>query len=406
MNRAVFLDRDGTIARDVHYCRRVEDFELLPTVPQAIRLLNENGFKVVVITNQSGLARGYFTEETLEQIHQKMKSELAKHNAWVDAIYYCPHHPDDGCDCRKPKTALFLRAAAELDIDFSRSYVVGDMQMDIDAGKALGCRTILVSNDPLCPIPNPQSPVPKSESPNHIADNLLRVAERIVSDPPVTITVIVPTRNEGKNLSHVLPKIPPVVGEILLVDGHSTDDTVTMAKRLSQEIRVTYQDGKGKGNALRYGIAEATGDIIVTLDADGSMDPEEIPTFIAPLLAGYDYVKGSRFLPGGGTLDMPWLRRLGNKLFTVLVNLLHGTRYTDLCYGYNAFWKKTFQQVRLNSDGFEIETEMHIKAAKARLKVTEVPSFERARLEGSGNLRTFKDGWKIFRTILLERVRG
>lgn len=93
-NRAIFLDRDGTIARDVHYCRRVEDFELLPTVPQAIKLLNANGFKMVVITNQSGIARGgYFTEETLAQIHKKMEEELAEYGAHVDAIYYCPHYP-------------------------------------------------------------------------------------------------------------------------------------------------------------------------------------------------------------------------------------------------------------------------------------------------------------------------
>jgi len=166
MNKAVFLDRDGTIARDVHYCRRVEDFELLPTVPQAIRLLNENGFKVVVVTNQSGIARGYFTEETLTQIHQKMKDELAKHHAWVDATYYCPHHPDDGCDCRKPKTALFHEAANELDIDLSRSYVVGDMQMDIDAGKALGCKTVLVTT----------GPQPPTAMPDYTAQNLLDAA--------------------------------------------------------------------------------------------------------------------------------------------------------------------------------------------------------------------------------------
>ncbi len=164
MNRAVFLDRDGTIARDVHYCRRSEDFEILPTVPEAIRLLNENGFKVVVITNQSGIARGYFTEETLAQIHQKMADELAKYGAWVDAIYYCPHHPDDGCQCRKPKTALFLKAAGEHNIDLKSSYVVGDMQMDIDAGKALGCKTVLVTTAPQSLIPNLQSPVPSPQS--------------------------------------------------------------------------------------------------------------------------------------------------------------------------------------------------------------------------------------------------
>ena len=220
------------------------------------------------------------------------------------------------------------------------------------------------------------------------------------------ITVIIPTLNEERNLPHVLPKIPATMDEILLVDGYSTDNTVELAKKLCPGIRVIYQDGKGKGNALRYGIAESTGDIIVTIDADGSMDPEQIPAFIAPLLAGYDYVKGSRFLPRGGTLDMPWFRRLGNKIFTTLVNLLYETKYTDLCYGYNAFWRKVFQQVRLNTDGFEIETEMHIKAAKARLKVSEVPSFERARLNGKGRLGTFKDGWRIFRTIFLEIVRG
>ena len=165
MNRTVFLDRDGTIARDVHYCHRPEDFEILPTVPEAIKLLNENGFKVVVITNQSGIARGYFTEGTLAQIHQKMQDELAKYGARVDAIYYCPHHPDDGCQCRKPKTALFLKAAEEHNIDLKNSYMVGDQQMDIDAGKALGCKTALVTTGPQPPISSPQSPVPSLQSP-------------------------------------------------------------------------------------------------------------------------------------------------------------------------------------------------------------------------------------------------
>lgn len=170
--KAVFLDRDGTIARDVHYCRRPEDFEILPTVPDAIRLLNENGFKVVVITNQSGVARGYFTEETLAHIHDKMRRELARYDAWVDAIYYCPHHPDDRCECRKPKTALFHRAAEEHDIDFDASYVVGDMQMDVAAGKALGCHTILVTTGS-----------GKGEDiidpPDYVADSLLQAAHWI-----------------------------------------------------------------------------------------------------------------------------------------------------------------------------------------------------------------------------------
>ncbi|MFC2009346.1 D-glycero-beta-D-manno-heptose 1,7-bisphosphate 7-phosphatase [Chloroflexota bacterium] len=147
-NIAVFIDRDGTIAEDVNYCRRVEDFHILSTVPEAIKILNEKGYKVVLITNQSGIARGYFNEETLTQIHGKLKDELARYGAHIDAIYYCPHHPDEGCDCRKPGTALFRRAAEEMDIDFCCSFMIGDMQMDIDAGRALGCRTVLVTTGP------------------------------------------------------------------------------------------------------------------------------------------------------------------------------------------------------------------------------------------------------------------
>lgn len=148
MTRAVFLDRDGTIAEDVNYCSSVEDFHLLPTVARAIRLCNENGFKVIVITNQSGLARGYFTEGTLSQIHTKMEKELKKKGARIDAIYYCPHHPDDNCDCRKPKADLLNRAAREMELDIEGSYMIGDMQKDIDVGRAVGCKTILVTTGP------------------------------------------------------------------------------------------------------------------------------------------------------------------------------------------------------------------------------------------------------------------
>jgi histidinol-phosphate phosphatase family protein len=173
MNRAVFIDRDGTIARDVHYCSRVEDFELFPTAPEAIKLFNNNGFKVVVVTNQSGIARGYFDEHTLAQIHSKMQAELLAHGARVDAIYYCPHHPDDNCNCRKPKTELFIAAAKQFDIDFRQSYVIGDAKSDIDAGTALGCKTILVTT------------VSEAEqilihSPTFVASNLLDAAKWVV----------------------------------------------------------------------------------------------------------------------------------------------------------------------------------------------------------------------------------
>lgn len=149
MNRAVFIDRDGTMAKDAHYCSCPEDLELFPNTSKAIRLLNQNGFKAIVVTNQSGIARGYFTEDTLARIHQKMKDELAKEGAYVDAIGYCPHHPDDNCDCRKPKPKLVLQAAREHDIDLESSFVVGDLQMDIDLGKIVGCPTILISDQSL-----------------------------------------------------------------------------------------------------------------------------------------------------------------------------------------------------------------------------------------------------------------
>jgi D,D-heptose 1,7-bisphosphate phosphatase len=398
-NRVVFVDRDGTIAWDVHYCRRVEDFELLPTVPQAIRVLNENGFKVVVITNQSGVARGYFTEETLEQIHQKMKHELAKHNAWVDAIYYCPHHPDDGCDCRKPKTALFLKAAKEFDIDLTRSYVVGDMHMDIEAGRALGCKTILVSNDH-------QSLAPNSLAPDHVADNLLMAAERIISDLRVTITIIVPTLNEERNLAYVLPKIPPGMGEILLVDGHSTDNTVAVAKKLSPGIRVAYQDGKGKGNAINCGAKAATGDYFLVLDADGSQDPEEIPLYIKKAEEGYDLVKGSRYLPGARTEDETLSRKILIKTAQTVANKLWRTKFSDICYGMLLVNRRKYLDLHVRASTFDIEWELMAKAARKGLRIAEVPAVEKKRIHEESHLSCWRDGWRIAKAVFREALNG
>lgn len=146
--RAVFLDRDGTIAPDANYCSRPEDFNVFPEAAEAVKLINRAGFKTIVITNQSGIARGYFSEEALAGIHGKMLDELEEGGAGIDAIYYCPHHPDDGCQCRKPGTLLFRRAAEEHDIDFDGSFMVGDTQMDIDAARTVGCRPVLVTTGP------------------------------------------------------------------------------------------------------------------------------------------------------------------------------------------------------------------------------------------------------------------
>jgi glycosyltransferase involved in cell wall biosynthesis len=218
-----------------------------------------------------------------------------------------------------------------------------------------------------------------------------------------TISVVIPALNEAANLPYVIPRIDDSVDEVVLVDGYSTDETIAIARQLRSDIRVIAQEGRGKGAALRTGFAAANGDIIVMLDADGSTDPAEIPVFVGALRAGADFVKGSRFLQGGGTSDMPWYRRLGNGGFVTIVRLLFAGRYSDLCYGYNAFWADVLPALDLDADGFEIETVMNIRALKAGLKVAEVPSFEHERRYGSSGLKTFPDGWRVLRTIFKER---
>jgi glycosyltransferase involved in cell wall biosynthesis len=218
-----------------------------------------------------------------------------------------------------------------------------------------------------------------------------------------SISVIIPALNEAENLPLVLPRVPPDVFEVILVDGHSTDDTVSVARRVMPSIRVVPQQGRGKGAALRTGFAAARGDIIVMLDADGSTAPEEIPAFVRALTGGADFAKGSRFLRGGGTTDMSWFRRLGNWGFVMLTRLFFGGAYTDLCYGYNAFWRQVVPALDLDGNGFEIETMMNIRALRVGLAVAEVPSFESPRIHGESNLRTIPDGWRVLKTIFRER---
>ena len=217
------------------------------------------------------------------------------------------------------------------------------------------------------------------------------------------VSVIVPALNEAENLPHVLPFIPDV-HEVILVDGWSTDGTVEVARALRPDIRIVAQERPGKGAALCTGFEAATGDIIVTIDADGSTDPREIPAFVDALKSGADFVKGSRFLSGGGTSDMPLYRQFGNFGFVMMVRVLYGGRYTDLCYGYNAFWKRVLPDLALDGDGFEIETMMNIRALRVGLRVAEVPSFESKRVYGEGRLRTIPDGMRVLRTILSERL--
>jgi glycosyltransferase involved in cell wall biosynthesis len=230
--------------------------------------------------------------------------------------------------------------------------------------------------------------------------------DRPSSSPWVTVSVVIPTLNEAQNLPHVLPRIPNWVDEVVLVDGGSEDRTVEVARMLLSEIRVVRELRPGKGVALQAGFRAARGDIIVTLDADGSTDPAEIPAFVGCLLGGADFAKGSRFVQGAGTTDMGLIRRAGNWGLQRIVRVAFGGRYSDLCYGYNAFWRHVLPVIDGDADGFEIETLMNIRVLAAGMRVAEVASHEAQRIHGHSHLRTFRDGLRVLRTIIRERRRA
>ena len=219
-----------------------------------------------------------------------------------------------------------------------------------------------------------------------------------------TVSVVIPTLNEAENLPYVLERLPTWIDQVVVVDGHSTDDTVAVALEHRPDATIVYQDGKGKGNALACGFRAASCDITVMIDADGSTDPAEIPRFVAALTNGYDFAKGTRFVTGGGSDDITPLRRFGNWGITTLVNRLWGVHYSDLCYGYNAFWTRAMPPVA-DCSGFEVETLMGIRVAKAKAKVMEVPSYEANRRSGKSNLKAGRDGARVLRTIIAERIR-
>ena len=257
---------------------------------------------------------------------------------------------------------------------------------------------------------------------HHAAENgsTLHLAGTIPSDEPSithadtasksavrpSVSLVIPVRNEARNIASVLEQIADDVDEIILVDGNSTDVTLTTAQAYRPDLRIVPQEGIGKGSALRTGFQAATGDIIVMMDADGSMSPQEIRHYVHFLTHGYDFVKGSRFISGGGSLDITFIRRLGNLFLLTAFNTVYDAHLTDLCYGFCAFHRRYLEHLRLSSTGFEIEAEMTVRAMQAGLRITEVPSLELPRRSGESNLHAIRDGIRVLRTVLRHHRSG
>jgi len=222
--------------------------------------------------------------------------------------------------------------------------------------------------------------------------------------PVATISVVIPARNEAANIGWVLRRLPACVDEVVLVDGRSTDGTVDVAREIRPDLVVVTDSGRGKGAALRQGFAAATCDWVVMIDADGSMDPEEIELLVTGLAAGNDLARGSRFAHGGGTADITWVRRMGNAALLATANVLFGTLNTDLCYGFAAFRRQAVESLQLDADGFEIEAQFYLRATRSGLRICEVPSFEAPRRSGMSSLNAVRDGCRILSTIFRERV--
>jgi len=235
------------------------------------------------------------------------------------------------------------------------------------------------------------------------------VPDRRAAEPPyvpeTTVSVVIPTLNEEGSLLWVLEHLPEWVTEVVLVDGLSTDATRVLARRARPDVVVVHQFRRGKGAALRAGFAAATGEVVVMIDADGSTDPREMDRFVRALEDGADFVKGSRHMDGGGSADLTVVRSWGNRALVGVANALYGSTFSDLCYGYCAFWRRHVDALGVTAEGFEIETQLVLGAVKAGLEMREVPSYELVRRAGTSNLNAVRDGLRIIHTMLSHDLR-
>ncbi len=235
----------------------------------------------------------------------------------------------------------------------------------------------------------------------------------------LTVSVIIPAMNEAPTIGEVISQVPNWVDEIIVIDGKSTDGTLDAAIFANDRVIGIVQRSSGKGAAMSLGFAHATSDVIVIVDADGSMDFSELELFIKNF-PQYQVVKGSRYLKGGGSDDITLFRSLGNRALTKMANSLFNQQWTDMAYGYAAFDRESIGGLGLTNydhqgsilghkaygQGFEIETLIFTRAAKRALKILEIPSHERSRMEGISNLRAIRDGFRILIVLIVEYLRS
>ncbi len=216
------------------------------------------------------------------------------------------------------------------------------------------------------------------------------------------ISLIIPTRNEQHCIGKVIREVPrDVINEIVIVDGHSTDKTWEEAKAaLRPEDKLVMQKGKGYGGAFLEAFDIVTGDVVIMMDADGSHNPSDIPSIVEKVRRGYEYVMASRYAVGGHSEDDTIIRWFGNRTFTWMTNVIHGTNVTDSLYLFTAITRDGLKKLKLESHGFEFCTEILVKAHRAGLKFAEVPAVERARFAGKSKVNAFWHGLKILRMIL------
>ena len=236
----------------------------------------------------------------------------------------------------------------------------------------------------------------RTRQPSVLSHEVTQPRERL------TVSVVIPTLNEAGNIGTVLRQLRSFE-DIVLVDGFSEDGTIEIALTVRPDITALQRRPRGKGDALRAGFAAASGDVIVIMDADGSMDPGEVGVFMSVMELGFDLVKGSRLACGGGSHDLTTVRWLGNAALCKVANTLFHTHWTDLCYGYLAFRRSCLPRLALTADGFDIESQILGHAALAGLRIAEVPSIEMPRRTGDSHLNARKDGTRILRAMLAAR---